>query len=58
MQNLLRNLWFRDPKEETTFINDNAVKIRAGILLIIPISELSTVNAVVESGWKRANLML
>lgn len=37
MQNLLRNLWFRDPKEETTFINDNAVKIRAGILLIIPI---------------------
>jgi len=47
MNSLLKNLWFRDPKEETTFINDNAVKIRAGILLTIPVYMLYTLIDVV-----------
>lgn len=33
----LKALWFRDPREEDTFINDVAVRIRAGILLVIPL---------------------
>lgn len=30
-------LWFRDPKEEVVFINSLAVRMRAGLLLLIPI---------------------
>lgn len=37
MWQILKNLWFRDPKESTLFINDTAVRIRAGILLFIPL---------------------
>ena len=33
----LYQLWFRDPKEDKTYINDIAVRIRAGLLLFIPI---------------------
>lgn len=29
--------WFRDPKEDTVFINETAVQIRAGFLIIIPL---------------------
>lgn len=47
MKHLLTNLWFRDPKEQTTFINDNAVKIRAGLLLAIPVYMLYTLIDVV-----------
>jgi hypothetical protein len=32
-----KNLWFENPKADTIFINDVAVKIRAGLLLFIPI---------------------
>ncbi len=32
-----KNLWFRDPKEDNTFINDVAVRIRAGLLLAVPL---------------------
>lgn len=31
-----RNLWFKDPRAEDVFINDTAVRIRAGIFLAIP----------------------
>lgn len=52
MKSLLKNLWFRDPKEETTFINDNAVKIRAGILLAIPVYMLYTlIDVVFGPSW-------
>lgn len=37
MLDIIRNLWFRDPREDTVFINDLAVRIRAGMLLFIPI---------------------
>lgn len=33
----LKNLWFRDPSESPVYINDTAVRIRAGILLFIPL---------------------
>ena len=34
---VFKNLWFRDPGEDKLFINDTAVRIRAGILLSIPL---------------------
>lgn len=37
MLNIIKNLWFRDTKEPSPYINDVAVRIRAGFLLIIPI---------------------
>lgn len=37
MHALLKNLWFRDPSEHPTYINEVAVRIRAGILLFIPL---------------------
>ena len=30
-------LWFRDPKEETVFINHYAVRLRAGLMLLLPL---------------------
>ncbi len=35
--NIFKNLWFRDVKEETLYVNDVAIRIRAGILLLIPL---------------------
>jgi hypothetical protein len=35
--NALQNLWFRDPREPSLYINDMAVRIRAGMLLAIPL---------------------
>ncbi len=37
MVNFFRNLWFRDPNEPVTYINETAVRIRAGFLLAIPL---------------------
>lgn len=37
MLNILKNLWFRDANDSTPYINDVAVRIRAGFLLFIPI---------------------
>ena len=37
MREVFKNLWFRDINEATPFINDTAVRIRAGMLLIIPL---------------------
>lgn len=48
-----RNLWFRDTQEEALFINDTAVRIRAGILMIIPIMMgLTLFNVVYGSHWE------
>lgn len=33
----VKHLWFRDPKEPDIFINDVAVRIRAGMLLFVPL---------------------
>lgn len=37
LNEIFKNLWFRDINETTPFINDTAVRIRAGILLFIPL---------------------
>ncbi len=37
MSAIFKQLWFRNPKESSPYINDIAVRIRAGILLIIPL---------------------
>lgn len=37
MWQVIKNLWFRDPKESPVMINDTAVRIRAGFLLVIPL---------------------
>ncbi len=50
---VFKNLWFRDPGEDTLFINDTAVRIRAGILLIIPLYLGFTLfDAVYGSRWE------
>jgi len=35
MTNVLKNLWFRDTKEDKIYINEVAVRMRAGILILI-----------------------
>ena len=46
------SLWFRDTREDTLFINDTAVRIRAGILLIIPVYMAFTLfDIVYGSHW-------
>jgi len=37
MLDFFKNLWFEDPKAKPTYINETAVRIRAGILLIVPL---------------------
>src|SRR5690554_3365301 len=50
--NVFKNLWFRDPSESPLYINDTAVRIRAGILLMIPIYMAFTLyDAVFVSNW-------
>ena len=52
MLDILKNLWFRDPNEEVTYINDTAVHTRAGILLLIPIiMSLTLYDVVYTSHW-------
>lgn len=47
-----RKLWFQDPAADTLFINDIAVRIRAGILLAIPLFMSFTLyDAVFGSHW-------
>ena len=48
-----RNLWFRDPKESDVFINDAAVRIRAGLLLAIPLyMGLTQYDVAYTSSWE------
>lgn len=55
----LKKLWFRDLAEETTYINDTAVRIRAGILLAIPIyMGLTLYNAIYGSRWNVTGEMI
>jgi len=37
MKNSLINLWYRDTKETPLYVNETAVRIRAGMLLLIPL---------------------
>jgi len=37
MMNVLKNLWFEDAKAPVLYINDTAMRIRAGMLLLIPL---------------------
>jgi hypothetical protein len=49
---VFKNLWFRNPSESPLYINDTAVRIRAGILLMIPIYMAFTLyDAVFVSNW-------
>lgn len=50
--NAIKNLWFRDPSESPLYINDAAVRIRAGILLVIPLyMGLTLYDAIFVSNW-------
>ena len=47
-----RLLWFRDPDDVTPFINETAVRIRAGIMLAIPVFMAFTlVDIVFGTRW-------
>lgn len=49
---LFRQLWFRDLNETSVFINDVAVRIRAGLLLAIPLyMGFTLLNVVFGSHW-------
>ena len=37
MSNIFKNLWFRDVNEDTLYVNEVAIRIRAGILILIPL---------------------
>ncbi len=52
LKDVVVNLWFRDPKEKPVYINDVAVRIRAGLLLFIPIYMAFTLwDAIYGSHW-------
>ena len=52
MREFFYNLWFQDPKTKPTMINDTAVRIRAGMLLMVPIILSYTLySAAFESSW-------
>ncbi len=52
LPNPLSNLWFRDPKEPEIYINDVVMRMRAGILLIIPLyMGLTLFDVVYTSSW-------
>ena len=49
---VLRNLWYQDTSESSIYINEVAVRIRAGILLIIPLfMGLSLYDVIYTSKW-------
>jgi hypothetical protein len=49
---ILKNLWFRDTTEKDLYINEVAVRIRAGILLIIPLyMTLTLIDAIWGMRW-------
>ncbi len=48
----IQNLWFRNPREEMTYIDDTTMRVRAGILLIIPVYMVFTLlDVVFGSNW-------
>ncbi|HET20317.1 MAG TPA: DUF4395 domain-containing protein [Chromatiales bacterium] len=52
MLRALKNLWFRDPSESPVYINDIAVRIRAGMLLFIPLYMALTLwDAIWGTNW-------
>ncbi|MBD3821986.1 MAG: DUF4395 domain-containing protein [Thiotrichales bacterium] len=52
ISDVVKNLWFRDTKEDAIYINDVAVRIRAGMLLFISIYMSFTLwNAFFVSHW-------
>lgn len=52
MLRTLKNLWFRDPSESPVYINDLAVRIRAGMLLFIPLYMALTLwDAIFGTNW-------
>ena len=49
---VLRKLWFQDPRADQVYINDTAVRIRAGLLLAIPLYMSFTLyDAVFGTRW-------
>lgn len=47
-----KNTWFRDTNEEVLFINDNAVRIRAGMMVLIPLFMAYTLfDVLYSSQW-------
>jgi hypothetical protein len=53
IKSTVKNLWFRDTQEEHIYIDELAMRIRAGILIIIPIyMVLTLINAVYGSTWE------
>ncbi len=53
LKNVLKNLWFRDASESPVYINDVAVRVRAGMLLIIPVYMAFTLfSAVFGPDWE------
>ncbi len=52
LADVFRRLWFRDPSDDTPYINDIAVRIRAGMMLVIPVFMAFTLYDVVYgSHW-------
>lgn len=52
MFDFMKQLWFRDPNESVTYINEVALRMRAGILLIIPLyMGLTLYDVVYTSSW-------
>lgn len=52
MLDMFKNLWFRDTNEQAIYINEVAMRIRAGILLIIPLyMGLTLFDVVYTSSW-------
>ncbi|MEY4736695.1 MAG: hypothetical protein RL302_1014 [Pseudomonadota bacterium] len=50
--NVFKNLWFMDPRADAIIINDTAVRIRAGLLLVIPLYMGFTLfDAIYGSHW-------
>ncbi len=47
LKDTIKNLWFRNLGEEAIYINNNVVRVRAGILLIVPIYMIFTLIEVV-----------
>jgi hypothetical protein len=49
----IKNLWFRDLKEESIYIDEVAMRVRAGILIIIPVFMVFTlINAAFGPTWE------
>lgn len=52
MLDIVKNLWFRDTKEQAIYLNEVAMRIRAGILLLIPLyMGLTLYDVVYTSSW-------